>query len=701
MAKREEWTNQTRSGRGGGIEYYIGSLPAETQRALRISYAKKKVSFSDGAMTAEELKAAEAEAEKNRVQRLDQGIRDYMKLRGMSRIRCDAKTEIVLAAQDFIRDSGLSGRKGVEAFVTEYNSGGIRLTDWIHREKKKVSISSVYDWINKYKNKGVASLAGNYGSHRKGTGLIDTQPELKEYILGMLVNHPDVKYSVLLKALKAKFESTPIEVPSSSTLERWVNKWKKDNQQVYTAVTNPDAWKNKYMAAPGDASERATGINQLWEFDATPADMMLTDGRHSLSGVIDVATRRLKLIVTRTANSKSVAQVIRAAILDWGVPEIAKTDNGADYTSKHIRMAFERLGIEQELCPPFQGWKKPHIERAFRTFAHDIAELLPGFIGHNVSERQAIEARKSFSDRLFQKDTLIEVKMTSDELQEFCDKWIDTVYHRDTHSGLGKSPLQAVRDCTLPVRHVDDERVLDILLSEPAGTRTITKKGIKLDRGLYIHPELWARAGDEVQIYYDDRDIGSIYVYDLSGEFVCIAEDPDITGVSRTEVAAKAKEIQKEVVQEERRRLKAASRRVVKHDVAQKILEHRAIEASKDKTIDFPKRTEIHSSDGIEAAKDTLWAEAGFDRPETVSDDPEQPSTEQQLAEILTLNQQPKMEEETDQERYQRWLHLDKRVKSGDELEGREALFYDTFQQTPEFKTYSDLAAMGMLKFQA
>lgn len=40
-AKKELWQSRPRSGRGGGNEYHIGSLPAETQRAIRISQAKK------------------------------------------------------------------------------------------------------------------------------------------------------------------------------------------------------------------------------------------------------------------------------------------------------------------------------------------------------------------------------------------------------------------------------------------------------------------------------------------------------------------------------------------------------------------------------------------------------------------------------------------------------------------------------------
>lgn len=696
MATREQWKLQERKGKGGGYEYHISSLPAPTQKSLRISHAKLSASYAKGAQTAEELKAAELQREKERLQRLDQGLRDYMKLRGKARDRSDAKQEIVIAFEDFCREAELNGTTARKAFTQAYVAGEIQLPEWVHAKHKTFSEKSLYNWVKKYNNEGAAALAGKFGGHRKGTGIIDTQSELSEYIIGMIVEYPHIKVAVLHKAMLAEFYNQTTTLPSKTSLERWVGKWKEDNKQVYTAVTNPDAWKNKFMAAPGDASERATGLNVLWEFDATPADMMLTDGRHSLSGVIDVYSRRLKLLVTRTANSKAVAQVIRESILDWGVPAIAKTDNGADYKSTYIKTVIKRLEIDQEFCRPFCGWEKPHIERAFRTFSHDIAELLPGFIGHNVGERKAIEARKAFSDRLFEKDTLIDVKMNSSELQEFCNNWVDNIYHRDPHSGLnGKTPLEMVRNWSQPIRMIDDERILDVLLSEPAGTRTITKKGIKVDNGLYIHGELWARAGEEVHVYYDERDMGRVYVYDTDGEFICIAEDPAVTGVSRSEVAAKAKEVQREAVQEERRRLKSAARKVTKRDVAQDIIQHRIEEARKDKTIEFPKRTEQHTGFNIEAAKDALWTEGGSSQERF---EESAPTAEQQLAEILPIHQSTQPKEETGQQVYERWLALERRVDTGETLKDQDALFFKTYQETAEFKTYSQLNEMGMLQ---
>jgi hypothetical protein len=688
-ANTECWQVRDRKSSGGGNEFHIDSLPADAKKALRISEAKKSASFNKAQAAADGMLDKEQAIKDKRVND-EESHRAFMALSGKAEKRVEAKAFLLSSLKEFQQVSHMAGRNGMVAFVEACSNGQIELPEFVASTIKKITVSSLYNWLKSERENGTAALAGNYGKHRKGTGVIDSQPELHEYAVGMLVAFPDIKPANLYKALKAEFNGR-LTLPSLRTLQRWIVSWIGKNKQVYTAIISPDEWKNKYMCAVGDASERATGLNSLWEFDATPADVMLTDGRHSITGVIDVNPRRFKLLVTPTATSKSVTRVIREAILEWGVPEIVKTDNGSDYKSQHVRKVFERLGIKQEFCLPFHGWQKPHIERAFRTFSHDIAELLKGFIGHNISERQQIESRKSFSDRLFEKDSVIDVELSSEQLQTFCNDWIEHVYHHNVHDKLKCTPHEMVRNSTKPISVIQDERLLDVLLSEPAGLRTVGKKGIKLDNNFYIHPELFASMG-EVQVYYDESDMGNIYVYDLDGNFICQAEDPSITGVSREEVAAKSKKVQREAVQEVRRELKKSANKVTKRDVAQQIIEHRKQENIKQNTLEFPKQIITHESKGIDAAMDALSTQAA------IEDHYNKPAedTAKQLAEIIKL-QQP-IKEESHEDRYRKWHELDERARNGEELQGQESVFYRTLPETAEFKTFENLTKMGMFE---
>lgn len=584
-ATTESWESRPRIS-GKGVEYNSASLPAESQRALQISAGKKAAAAAPARPSADK----------------SNDLNEYQRLRSHERAKVDAIVCVLAELGAFHQASGLTKGKAVAEFVKAWNDAEIEAPATVRELLPSFSRATLYHWIKAQKEQGIAGLVDTRGRHRRGTGTIDSQPDLAKYITGMMVAHPHIKATTLIKAIAAEFAGTDTELPSERRLAEWMAAWKNTNRQVFTAVTNPDAWKNKYMMAMGSASEHVIALNQQWEFDSTPADLMLKDGRYSILGVIDIYSRRTIFIVHPTSDSKGVAKVIRTALLTWGVPENAKTDNGSDYKSKYIQHVFRALDIQQEFCPPFQGWKKPHIERVFKTFSHDIAELLPGYIGHNVTERQAIESRKSFSDRLFKKDQVIEVGMTSDELQTFCNDWLQHEYHTRSHSELKCSPNQMVAQYAGSIRTISNERTLDVLLSEPGGTRTITKVGIKLNGGTYIHAELAAHSGQQVNVFYDEADIGRIYVYTTDGEYLCTAEDPSITGVSRQDVAERAKQIQKDAAQEERRRLKQAAAKVTKRDVAQQILSHRADQESANTVRTFPRPSIEHTSAGLVAA---------------------------------------------------------------------------------------------------
>ena len=232
-------------------------------------------------------------------------------------------------------------------------------------------------------------------------------------------------------------------------------------------------------------------------------------------------------------------------MLRWGMPETVKTDNGSDYVSHYTTAVFRSLGVHQELCAPFSPWEKPHIERAFRTFCHGLVELMPGFVGHNVSERKAIEARRTLADRLTKRGSEpVEIAMEPDELQEVCDAWCESVYAHEVHGSLGKSPFQMEAAWTEPVQRITNERALDVLLQvlvSNRGRRTVQKKGLRIDGAYYVAPELAPIVGNEVVVRYDESDLGRMFVFDGEQQFICIAEDPARTGIQMSEVTAAAK----------------------------------------------------------------------------------------------------------------------------------------------------------------
>ncbi|MEN9844127.1 MAG: transposase, partial [Pseudomonadota bacterium] len=366
--------------------------------------------------------------------------------------------------------------------------------------------------------------------------------------------------------------------------------WKEENKATFLAYSNPDAWKNKYMTAQGKTNEHVERLYQLVEADSTPADVILTDGRYTIVGMIDVYSRQAKLLVTKTSKATAIAALLRRWLLEFGVPETLKTDNGKDYTSNHLTRVLMSLGIEQSLCPPFTPNMKPRIERFFKTFSHDLLELMPGFAGHNVAQAQELRSHKAFSDRMFKKSKDIELKMTPVELQTFCDNWCDGYHHR-VHDGdgmNGKTPFEVVANWQQPVKKVMNERALDLLLAEMPGRdglRTIRKEGLVIQEGGvkvdYIAAELGAMVGDKVQVRYDPVDLGRVYLFNEAGEFLCIACNPERTGIDRREVAKAASVEQKRIVKGLKKELKTAKSKADLKTIGQSIATKAAIDAGK------------------------------------------------------------------------------------------------------------------------
>jgi transposase InsO family protein len=696
-AKSLAWPSRPRKGRGGGVEYPILGTPEANKvlSAEQQTYVRSilEAQSSEAETTTikgiiETKRAAKAQHQETQAE----AIQAINALPDHAMERMNARTQILNAWVSFQRSHipPIGKTASEPLFVIAYNEGQIKVDDWVREIVPTLSVSTLRRWQQIVQQKGISGLGSSYGN-RKGCGLIDSQEEVQTFIVAMMTDFPHVEEKQVLIGLQARFgKRSDVKIPSHRSIERWMKAWKASHAQTFTALSNPDEWKNKFMVAYGNASENIERLNQRWELDGTPADLLLADGkRYTLIGAIDVFGRRPKLLLSPTSRAVSVAALLRRAILDWGVPEMIKTDNGSDYASKHINMVAMGLGIEQVFCPPFSPWHKPHIERFFRTFSHSFLELLPGFIGHNVAERKALEARKSFADRLMKRGETVEIGLTPEEFQRFCDRWCEEYYMHEPHEGLnGKTPWQVVSGWPHPIRRIDDERVLDILLAEAPngdGQRTVHKGGIRIDGAWFIAPELEAYVGQKVQVRFDPMDLGRIYVFGRQEQgFVCVAECPERTGIDRQEVAIKTREEQKKRVQEERRALKAAAKKVKTDEVVNEILEARAEKAGK--LTRFPSPIEHHDSEGIRAAAEAIEAMDEMQR---------QPAPHDEVdlaigrALIARLDEEAKQRAEIE-DPLDRYKRLKAKSDEGLAVSQDEQRFMRNFEGTPRYRAWLD-----------
>ena len=597
-ATRESWPFTKRPGKGGGRLFQLSDLPEDA----RLAIAAKSCPYTPPAITPAQ----------------EEGLAAAMTLDGKMKLRADARASIVVLYQSFAAKAGLADTPCREAFAARWAAGEIEADPIVRAALPSFSANSLKNWLDAVRKKGVIALAGRYGRHRKGAGLIDSNPEMRETVLGMIYEYPHASTQLIRERLESIFTRRGEHVPSLRRLQAWVSEWKAENSHVWEFIKAPDSWRGRFMASVGSAYELITRQNQRWEYDGTPADLLLDDGkRYTIVGVINIYDRRVKLDVVERSTAKSVANLTRRALLDWGVPETAVTDNGKDFVAHYLQQVFASLGIYQDILPPFRPDLKPGIERVFRTFSHHLLTLLPCYVGHNVATRQQIRERETFAKRLMDRKKPSELSMAvgPEELQRFCDQWCEDVYAHRAHSGLkGRTPFDVARDWIAPVRRIDDVRALDVLLTPLAtqqGWRTVGKKGVRTPDGQYAAPELGGMVGSRVQVRVDPHDAECAYVFDEAGNFVCrAAEVSGLTAQARRDLAVDSRRLGQSKAKAEARELRGMAKRTGADKAAEEIMGYHSERAERIRQAagDVDQRSTVYTTPELEAAADAANA---------------------------------------------------------------------------------------------
>lgn len=391
------------------------------------------------------------------------------------------------------------------------------------------------------------------------------------------------------------------------TIQRAVQKFR--SEPVYHAAKSPDQWRSRRMPAFGDQAGQITRPNQQWQADASPSDVMLEGGRHSIIGTVDIWTRRVRFLAVPTSSGERVGVAWRRCLLEWGVPDSIKIDNGLDFTSRHVRRVLDGLEIEAVVSAPFRPDQKGFVERIFRTLSHDLVELLPGYVGHNVGDRQELRSRQSFADRLMKRKAgPVEIPMTQAAFQAFLDDWATARYGMAVHRGIGTAPELKILEYRGEIRRVADEHALDLLLAPVAGRdgiRTVQKHGIEVDRRIYISTALGLHVGRKV-LLRRDWYVDLLHVFDAqSGAFIDHAHPIDtMASDEQRRIAIAARRLAHDTVAGERRKILADGRKSGVHELPEAIIA-KAV-ARRDQIARLPNKHRIHTTPGLEQAEAAL-----------------------------------------------------------------------------------------------
>lgn len=713
-ALRSDWDehpsfSRRRAGRdgGGGTEYHVNLLPVLAKVAYQQKHLVVEAPRPEPAGKVQPQTAVSARAAAER----------------------DARLAIVATYQKFQRGAGLKASLATQVFVDRYNAELIAVDPWVREIVPSLSKRTLIRWRTAKSDGRGEALAVDRGAARKGTGVLDTANEgrVKAFALALIAQQPHLSAAEVRTQCEYEFGEfimtvskgveTAVELPPVRTFQHFLKTLKETHRIELTKLTNPDLFRST-MALSGTGTLRhVSEPNQLWQIDASPVDALCSDGRHSIYVCVDIATRRMVLSVSRTPRASAVALLIRKAILAWGAPEVIKTDNGSDFTARDTTRLFASLGIEAEKSDAYSPQQKGHVERAIRTFQHNVGPLLPGYIGHSVADRKRIEERRSFAERLGESEAeTFSVSLSGADLQKHVDEWAELVYQHRPHAGLKQqTPFNAALASTVPARMVD-ERALDLLLMPVAGgdgRRVVTKFGVRIDHHYYLTPTIMPET--PVFVRQDPNDLGRAYCFaEDGGTFLGEAICPELRGIHPQTFVQAAKELQSELLKQATRQIKADMKEIAKGPA----LIERSLEVARrnaPNVIPLPKRTETHSTPQISAAIEAMGerlnptraltpAEAAEHRRLIAAMEAEDEAElfkrtdaiiEERLAEI-EAKRRPSMPEgvvalpETPRHRYRRALTLSQAMHAGQDI-GFEAYWLGRYEQSAEFKAQARL----------
>lgn len=204
----------------------------------------------------------------------------------------------------------------------------------------------------------------------------------------------------------------------------------------------------------------------------------------------------------------------------FGVMSKVHTDNAKEFRGTLLGKATTQYGIVAERRPKGRPQYGGDVERAFRTFMHEVHNELPGTTFSNIKQKQSYDSEGR-------------AVMTLDALEKWFTLFILGVHHQKPHAGNNGIPpiVQWERGISgneneigtgIPMRVPDEDRLrLDFM---PFSMRTIQEYGIRnlgigywndaLRRYIHSRNPKAIKQKQEYVCRYDPRDLSKIWMFD-------------------------------------------------------------------------------------------------------------------------------------------------------------------------------------------
>ncbi len=286
--------------------------------------------------------------------------------------------------------------------------------------------------------------------------------------------------------------------------------------------------------------------NDVYTSDGHKADFEVYDfisGNIFRPEIISVLDCKTRLCVGWSAGKDEsrylVADALRNAVENFGVPSIFYVDNGCGFKNQLLGNEctgiLGRLGITPQFSIPYNSQARGQIERLNKSLWVRSARYVPGFVGVDMDPEARGRMFKRSRDDI--KETgKTKVIMEWREFMEWAQAEIDK-YNARPHSGLPKiadentgkkrhmSPAEMwashINKGFEPI-NITKEQADDLF--RPEEIRTTRRGELTMGRNIYFSPILENYHGDKVRMAYDIHNPEWVIVRNMEGQLICEAE---------------------------------------------------------------------------------------------------------------------------------------------------------------------------------
>lgn len=481
----------------------------------------------------------------------------------------DKKRKAAFEKYDVIKAwEDAKGKIGEAAFLEYINARKICCV--------KVTANKLYDWQRKYKRGGLDALVDERDNNKtlklEELGLAQLCVELILACKGMgKVDITNIYRSLNYHAIKNSlinfedFQGKKDEVVSYEVVNRFVNNFLSKNKLVKNIIFyGEDGAVGRGLPALGISNYAVSTINEVVEIDGSPLDLICNASdlcdligwqnvsaifkdkdefesyvkewqkRYTIIALIDTYSGVATFHISETENSLAIARAVAKYIVRYGKPKVIKGDNGKAFKSEYMREVLGALEIEYKAVRAYSGWLKPYVERNFRALQHSFSANLAGFIGHSISQRQAIEFFRSKKERRLKRGYKTNLTMLKNlnEVQELMDMYAEKFLNTRYLERLGTTCAAAYS------AKVGDAMYMNaIRISARLGKRELKhvhKKGVSIDNVWYYNLAMFAH--ERVFVNQNVNNINECFVWSENNEFIGVASTLDLElGVSAEE----------------------------------------------------------------------------------------------------------------------------------------------------------------------